>query len=61
MIEHFLWGILFMSLVIFNYEINHALHRKTLEEKESFARIWNHLLLQANVAKKEKDTQKETK
>lgn len=56
MIEHFLWGILFMSLVIFNYEINHAIHRKTLEEKESFARIWNHFSLQANEANKEKES-----
>lgn len=50
MIEHFLWGILFMSLVIFNYEINRTIHSKILEEKESFTRIWNQVKLQANEA-----------
>jgi len=50
MIEHFLWGIFFMSLVIFNYEINRTIHSKILEEKESFTRIWNQVKLQANEA-----------
>lgn len=50
MIEHFLWGILFMSLIIFNYEINRTIHSKILEEKESFTRIWNQVKLQANEA-----------
>lgn len=45
MIEHFLWGLIFLALTIFNFEINRMIHRKTLEEKESFAHSWNQIEL----------------
>lgn len=50
MIEHFLWGLIFSSTIIFNFEINRAIHREILEEKEKFSKIWNQIELQSQEA-----------
>lgn len=50
MIEHFLWGLIFSSTIIFNFEINRAIQREILEEKEKFSKIWNQIELQSQEA-----------
>ena len=50
MIEHFLWALIFSSTIIFNFEINRAIQREILEEKEKFSKIWNQIELQSQEA-----------